>query len=131
MAPLKDGPYCWAHSPEHAEEAHEARRLGGLRKRKEATISAAYDFQGLETVADIRRLLEIAATDTLSMDNSIPRNRMLVSLVQVALHTLEVGDLEQRIAALEQSVHSNNIRHAAPVFDVEQNLLEKGEKEEA
>ena len=48
------------HSPEHAEEVTEARRLGGLRRRREVAITGAYDLGGLESVADIRRLIEIA-----------------------------------------------------------------------
>ena len=129
MAPLKDGQFCWAHSPEHAQEAQEARKLGGLRKRKEATVSLAYDFEGLETVAEIRRLLEIAATDTLSLDNSVSRNRMLVSVVVAALQALDKGELEQRIAVLEQSVHPDNVRHAPIIFDVESEQLSSGDKE--
>jgi hypothetical protein len=129
MAPLKDGQFCWAHSPEHAQEAQEARKLGGLRRKREATVSIAYDFEGLETIANIRRLLEIAATDSLSLDNSVSRNRMLVSVVQAALQALEKGELEQRIADLEQSVHPDNCRRALPVFDVETNLLESGDTE--
>ena len=119
MPPLKDGPLCWAHSPEHAQEAQEARKLGGLRRRREATVSIAYDFEGLDNVAAIRRLLEIAATDTLGLDNSVSRNRMLVSVVQAALQALENGELEQRIALLEQSVHPKHISNSSPVFDVE------------
>jgi len=41
MAPLIDGPYSFAHDPERAAEAAEARRLGGLRRRKEGTIAVA------------------------------------------------------------------------------------------
>jgi hypothetical protein len=130
MAPLKEGQFCWAHSPEHAQEAQEARKLGGLRKRKEATVSLAYDFEGLETVTEIRRLLEIAATDTLSLDNSVSRNRMLVSVVVAALQALDKGELEQRIAVLEQSVHPDNLRRAPIVFDVENELLTQGDKED-
>jgi hypothetical protein len=33
MAPLHERPYCFAHDPERAEEAAEARRLGGLRRK--------------------------------------------------------------------------------------------------
>jgi hypothetical protein len=59
MAPLHERPYCFSHDPERAEEAAEARRLGGLRRRKEGTIAVAYDLPGLESVAGIRRLLDI------------------------------------------------------------------------
>jgi hypothetical protein len=54
---LKSVPAVFLHiSPE------EARRLGGLRRRKERTVAGAYEFQGLATVADIRRLLEMTAS---------------------------------------------------------------------
>ena len=52
--PLREAPYCFLHSPDHQTEAEEARRLGGLRRRREATLAGAYDFDGLSTVAAIR-----------------------------------------------------------------------------
>jgi hypothetical protein len=56
MAPLRDRPYCFSHDPERAEEAAEARRVGGLRRKKEGTIAVAYDLPGLDTVDGIRRV---------------------------------------------------------------------------
>ncbi len=103
-APLSDSDYCLMHSPEHQEEVAEARRLGGLRRRREATVAGAYDFEGLAAVADIRRLLEIAVTDTLELQNSVARSRTLAYLAQTALRLLEVGELEERVAALEAAV---------------------------
>ena len=47
-------------------------------------------------------ILEVAILNTLAMENSIPRNRTLASLTQVALHTLEVREIEDRVAALEE-----------------------------
>lgn len=41
-APLREEEYCLFHSPDHEEEATEARRLGGLRRRKEKTLAGAY-----------------------------------------------------------------------------------------
>ena len=55
--------------------AQEARRVGGLRRRREGTVQAAYDFEGLATIPQIRRLLEVAVVDTLSLENSIARSR--------------------------------------------------------
>ena len=101
-APLKDGQFCWVHSPERVKEVQEARRLGGLRRKRESTISNAYQFDSLTSVEGIRRIVEVAVLDTLAMENSLSRNRTLAYLVQVALHTLEVGDIEARIAALEE-----------------------------
>jgi hypothetical protein len=103
-APLLDGDFCLMHSPEHAEEMAEARRLGGLRRRREKAVSGAYDFGGLADVGQVQRLLEIAASDTLSLENSVARSRTLAYLAQVALKALEVGELAERIDALERLV---------------------------
>ena len=99
--PLQDGEFCFWHSPEHAEEVAEARRLGGLRRRRERAVSGAYEFEGLNTVQEVRRLLEIAVLDTLSLENSVARSRTLAYLAQVALKALEVGEMEERLEALE------------------------------
>jgi hypothetical protein len=104
MAPLHDRPYCFSHDPERAEEAAEARRLGGLRRRKEGTITVAYDLPGLDSVAGIRRLLEIVVTDGLSLENGIARQRVLISTAVAAMNLLKVGEIEDRIATLEQAV---------------------------
>ncbi len=106
-APLRDGDYCLWHSPEHAEEVAEARRLGGLRRRKERTVASAYDFQGLGTVTEIRRLVEVAAVDTLSLENSLARSRTLAYLAQVSVNLLDKGELESRLEALEDTLRRN------------------------
>ena len=103
-APLHDGVHCFWHSPEHQAEAQEARWLGGLRRRREATVAGAYAFEGLASVSDIRRLLEIAVTDTLELANSVARNRTLAYLAQTGLRALEVGELAERVAAIESAV---------------------------
>jgi hypothetical protein len=102
--PLLDGDLCLMHSPEHAEEVQEARRLGGLRRRKEKITSDAYDFEGLSDVGQVRRLLEIAALDALGLENSVARSRTLAYLAQVSVKLLEVGELAERIDALERLV---------------------------
>ena len=46
------------------------------------------------------RLLEIAAFDTLALENSLARSRTLVAVVVAGSHLLEVGELEARLTAL-------------------------------
>ena len=101
---LRDSDYCLMNSPEHAEEMAGARRLGGLRRRREVAVSGAFDFMGLETVGDIRRLLEVAVLDTLGLENSIARARTLAYLATTAIKLLEVGEPEQRLASLEAAI---------------------------
>ena len=116
-APVKDGDHCFWHSPEYAEDVAEARRLGGLRRRREVAVSGAYEVNGLETVGDLRRLLVIAALDTLGLENSIARARTLGYLVGVAGKLLETGELEERLAALEAAHGQKTLPES--VFDAE------------
>lgn len=102
--PQRDRPYCFAHDPDRAEEAAEARKLGGLRRRKEGTIAVAYDLPGLETVEGVRRLVQIVVTDAMGLDNGIARLRVLLAAALAAAKLLETGDLEERLASLE-AVH--------------------------
>ncbi len=119
MPPLRNSEFCWAHSPEHTQEAQEARRLGGQRRKKEVMLSGAYDLEGIDNILGIRRVLEIATMDTLSSENNLSRNRTLGYLMQVALKAMEAGETEERLAALEQAVHGKQIECELPVFDVE------------
>ena len=102
--PLLDRDLCFFHAPEHADEVAEARRLGGLRRRREATLTGAYELGGLRTTHELRRLLEIAAFDALGLDNSVARVRALTAIVQVGARLLEVSEFEERLAALEATL---------------------------
>jgi hypothetical protein len=103
MAPLHDRPYCFAHDPERAADAAEARRLGGARRRKEGTIAIAFDLPGLDSVEGIRRVFEIARTDLLGLDNTINRARALIAVGTAAIKLLG-ADYEERLKALEEVV---------------------------
>jgi hypothetical protein len=102
MHPLQNSEFCWAHSAERKKEVQEARRLGGLRRKRELTIASAYQFESLDSVDEIRRIVLIAVLDALSLENSMSRARTLAYLAQVALRMLEVGEIEERVAALEE-----------------------------
>lgn len=99
--PLREQPFCFWHAPETAEEAAEARRLGGLHRRKKKTVASIYDFRGLRTIEDHQALLETAATETLALENSISRNRVIAQIVGVGAKLIEIGDHEERLQALE------------------------------
>ena len=100
---MRDEPFCFWHSPETTEEAAEARRLGGLHRRKKKTVGAVYGFQGLRTIEDLQLLLETAAIETLALENSIPRNRAIAAYAAIGAKLIEVGDHEERLFALESA----------------------------
>ena len=45
--PMHSDRFCFWHSPDKTDEAKEASRLGGLRRRWEKTVAGAYDVAGL------------------------------------------------------------------------------------
>ena len=102
--PQRERPFCFAHDPDRAEEALEARRLGGLRRRREGTTTVAYDLPGLDTVEGIRRVLDIVVVDALGLDSGIARLRVLIAVATAASRLLETGELEARITALEAAL---------------------------
>jgi hypothetical protein len=106
------------HDPQNAEAMAEARRLGGLRRKREVAVAGAYDFEGLTSVPQLRRLLEVAAIDLLALDNGIARGRAIIALVLAGAKLLETGELEERIAALEAAKHQHEEPHRS-VFDLD------------
>ena len=99
--PLRDEPFCFWHAPETAEEAAEARRLGGLHRRKKKTVAAIYGIGGLRTIDDLQGLLETVVIETMALENSISRNRAVAGMVATGAKLIEVGDHEERLRALE------------------------------
>jgi hypothetical protein len=102
--PLLDGDYCFWHDPEHQTEAAEARRLGGLRRKREGAVQGAYLVEGTNSIASVRRFLDVAMFDLLSIENSVARDRALISGVLAAVKLVEAGEMEERLAAVEAAL---------------------------
>ena len=82
----RDVPFCFWHDPASAPEAAEARKLGGLQRRRESAVAIAYDVSGVATIEQQQRILEIATFETLALPNSIARSRTLIDIVRVGLN---------------------------------------------
>jgi hypothetical protein len=101
-APLRDGPLCRMHAPEHAEAVAEGRRRGGARRRGEVAVALSYDLAGINIPADVIRLLEIAALDTLVLPNSAARSRALAQVASATTRAMAVNALDERVTELER-----------------------------
>jgi hypothetical protein len=110
QAPLQGEEFCFWHHPDHAEEAEQARKLGCQRRRREKITEGAYDLEGLDTVPGIRRLLHVALLDTLGLENSVARTRALFAGALAATKLLEVGEQEERLAAIEAALGPRVLR---------------------
>src|SRR5690606_36923084 len=97
QAPLRGGTFCFWHNPDSAEAAAEARRLGGQRRRRESTLAGAYEFDGIDSPDDLKRLLDIATYDALALENSVARVRTIVAIVQAGSRLLEGMQIAERL----------------------------------
>ncbi|MDP9238240.1 MAG: hypothetical protein M3P30_12750, partial [Chloroflexota bacterium] len=83
------------------QEAQEARRAGGLNKRREHTLATVYAFEGLESVDQVRRLFAIAAFEALALPAGPNKCRILVQVGLAALKALDVGEHEELLQRLD------------------------------
>lgn len=102
QSPLTDGDFCFWHDPANEESAAEARRMGGVNRKRERTLQEVYDLDGVDTVEQVQRIIEIALAGALSEPNSLNRSRVLLQAATVAARVLEAADLEKRMQAIEQ-----------------------------
>jgi hypothetical protein len=103
--------YCFIHDPEKRAKRKEARSAGGKARHRRRITWADEEIRAavrIRSVDDVLALLERAVVGEMQLENSHSRNRTIASLAAAALRALEVGELEQRLAALEVSVQEKN-----------------------
>lgn len=113
-APVAGSEYCFIHAPETARQRSEARKKGGMARHGRAVGSVTSALAvakaagvsvpkiSLKTVDDVQRLLETCANNLLTLEKSIARERALASVAATALEVIKVGNLEDRLRALEE-----------------------------
>ena len=97
----RDADVCVFHSPEHADEVAEARRRGGLHRRREQALANEHEFRGLRDPEAICHFIELAAYDALGLEPSVTRVRLIVAISEAAMRLLPHVEFEGRLAALE------------------------------
>jgi hypothetical protein len=113
MPRLEDSDRCFAHDPTRGAARARARKRGGRNRRVASVSEAPTDASPLREVGAIQGQLEAALFNTLQLENSNGRSRTIGYLLGFALKALEVGELEARLAALEQQIANPTLRRTA------------------
>lgn len=100
MKPTADG-YCFNHSPKQAAARAQSRRAGGLARHTPHFADASTLPADVTTLEDARKILTYTLGEILGHDNSIARARVLLALFDSFVKSIEIGEIEQRLAALE------------------------------
>lgn len=100
--PGADSNYCFMHDPEHKEEADDARRLGGQRRKREGTLRTVFGIDGFETPEGMRRVIEVAILENFALPNGVARNRAFAFLVTAWTRAYDFSAMEARLVEVER-----------------------------
>lgn len=113
MPPLAGSDRCFVHCEERGAERAKARKKGGRQRRAPHGSPPPSAIQSMRSVSALQDQLERALFDSLQLRNSVHRSRTIGYLVGIGLRALEVGELEERLAALEQRLgRASHLRSA-------------------
>jgi hypothetical protein len=100
-----DTGFCWAHDPTLAEKRAQAHRQGGKQHRIPKVAGPAVQIASAD---DCLQLVNKVVVDTWELENSAARSRVLLQAASTAMDVLQIGELEERVKALEQIVAEKN-----------------------
>jgi hypothetical protein len=93
--------FCLTHDPQRAKDRAERNRKGGRAKRSPKATDGV-PAPRIESIADVLAIVNFVVADLWLLDNTVPRARGLLAAGEAAVKALEIGELEERIAALEK-----------------------------
>jgi hypothetical protein len=92
------------HDATKGRERAEARRNGGLSTKKPHYAEVSLIPTDIRSTASVFAILKYALEESVILDNSVQRGRLLVSIAHACLEALKVGELENRLDALETAL---------------------------
>jgi hypothetical protein len=95
------GGFCFMHDAARGSERALARRSGGLATKKPHFADASMLPKSIRKIDDVFALLNYTLQETVGLDNSIQRGRLLVSIAHAFVESVRVGELETRLEAVE------------------------------
>lgn len=96
--------YCFTHEPSRARERAEAHKRGGRNRPRPTNETPFPETADVKTATGLLLLMEQLLKDTWTLESSLTRSRTLGYLAQVQKGVLEVGELEQRVQAIEKAL---------------------------
>ncbi len=96
--------FCFTHDASRGKQRAVARRNGGLKRITPHVADASLVTRETRTIKDVMIILDYALQESLVLSNSIQRGRLLVSIAHGFIEALKVGEIEQRLEAVEMAL---------------------------
>ena len=97
--------FCFTHDATKGKERAIARRNGGLATKQPHFADASVLPSSVRNIASVLIVLDYALKEAVGLDNSIQRGRLLVSIAHGYIEALKVGEMEQRLEAVENAMN--------------------------
>ncbi len=97
--------FCFTHDATLSKERAVARRNGGLRRITPSVADKSLVPKETRTITDVMTILDFVLQESLVLSNSIQRGRLLVSIAHGYIEALKVGEMEQRLEAVENALN--------------------------
>ncbi len=96
--------FCFTHDATKGKERAIARRNGGLKRITPSVADKSLVPKETRSITDVMTILDYALQESLVLQNSIQRGRLLVSIAHGYIEALKVGEMEQRLEAVETAL---------------------------
>ncbi len=103
-ASANENGFCFTHDATKGKERAIARRKGGLQRITPHVADASIVPRETRTIQDVMLILDYTLQESLVLPNSIQRGRLLMSIAHGYIEALKVGELEQRLEAIEMAL---------------------------
>ena len=96
--------FCFTHDATKGKERAMARRKGGLQRITPHVADAELVPKRTRSINDAMIILDYALQESIALPNTIQRGRLLVSIAHGYIEALKIGEIEQRIEAVEMTL---------------------------
>lgn len=101
---IKNSVFCFTHDAPSAAARQVARKRGGLRRRVGHVGNSTDLPEQVKTIDDVLKVLNYALKESLPLENSVQRGRLIVSICGAFVEAIKTGELETRLAAIESAL---------------------------
>ncbi len=96
--------FCFTHDATKGAARAIARRKGGLQRITPHVADASIVPKETRSIEGVMIILDYALQESLALPNGIQRGRLLVSIAHGYIEALKVGEIEQRLEAVEMTL---------------------------
>jgi hypothetical protein len=100
---------CFTHDPAQGTARAKAHQLGGQRRRVGHAGDVSRIPPEVRSVVDVMKILDYDLAETLILENSEKRGRLLVTLCSAFIEAMKAGEWEGRVAALEAALRTREV----------------------